>query len=848
MFSSSWQPAEAIDEIPCCRVEISDIAEVPAQRTLWHSDLHCTLCCSKLLPISGLRKSQAEGRFQHERPGPAQQPEPVHPGRRLLNGLPGHNNESERILPLKPGFILATDLDGTLLGGTEQDRAALFRLLEGRADDWVVIFVTGRGFDSVRPLLTDPTVPTPDFVIADVGATVIDVGSERPVQPLQVQIEANWPGVHQVLEALEPFEQLVRQEVPQERRCSFLAEQEQLCPELEDKVHEIGCELLYSADRYLDVLPRGVSKGSTLLALLDALQYPRDSVLVAGDTLNDRSLFEVGLKGVVVGEAEPALVEAVSARPLTHIASSPGAGGILEAMEHHGFTTRDEIELALQAHSPNAREGRSQLLMVYHRLPFEEHLRAGKTHRRRAKSPNGIIPSLLGFFAEGRTGSWIAWSQQATRNPERFEAHVAVDEEKFENLWASRIPLTKKDVDLFYKRFSKEAFWPVIFSFPSKAVFDHEHWKHYVEINRLFAERTARDAKPGATAWIHDYNLWMVPAFLRQLRPDLRIGFFHHTAFPPSDVFNIIPWRDEIVGSLVQCDYVGFHIPRYVENFVDVVRSNMPAEILSQVSCAPRYATFGCALGVEQMTTAMTVGERTIRMGAHPVGIDVDRIREIVANEATQERIRSIRDEMSGRQCIISVERLDYVKGPLEKIHAFEHLLEQHPELHGKVVMVNILTPPAAGMEVYRNVGEKVNQAIGRVNGRFGTIDWTPVRYLLRSIPFEELVAYYAAADLAWISPLRDGLNLVAKEYVAAKDADGTSGVLLLSEFAGAAVELMGAVLVNPFDHVQMAERLYHALTMGELERSQRMRRLAAIVRNHDVHSWGSGFLEAVES
>jgi len=189
-------------------------------------------------------------------------------------------------------------------------------------------------------------------------------------------------------------------------------------------------------------------------------------------------------------------------------------------------------------------------------------------------------------------------------------------------LCCSRVPLTKHEVDVFYKRFSKEAFWPTLHTFWERASFHEEHWLVFLEVNKRFAQRAAAEAAEGATIWIHDYNLWMVPAYLRELRPDLTIAFFHHTYFPSADVFNVLPWRRQIVGSLLQCDYIGFHIPRQAENFVDVARGVMPIEGREKVNCAPRFFTYGCAVGLEEMTSEIEVGGRRIGLGAHPVGLD----------------------------------------------------------------------------------------------------------------------------------------------------------------------------------------------------------------------------------
>lgn len=735
-------------------------------------------------------------------------------------------------------LLLATDLDGTFLGGRQADRLALYRLIRARPD-LRLAFVTGRGIETVLPLLADPLIPDPEIIIADVGATVVRGDTLAPVQPLQSSIDARWPGERAIMDQVADLNDLERQGVPQERRCSFHATDEELIAVVRERMANLDVDVLHSADRYLDVLPAGVNKGSTLRALLPHLGLNAGQVLVAGDTLNDLALFTQGFPGVVVGNAEPALSEATASLSNVFHARRAGAGGILEALRRSGVVTPEEEEVVVP------RLGDAQLVMVYHRLPYHEVREDGVTRREAHTSPNGIIPTLLGFFREGRPGAWVAWSEQDSREPRPFEAHTLVDPEAFPNLIASRIALTRRDVDLFYRIFSKEAFWPVIFSFIDRAVFHEDHWEHYLEINRIFAERAAAEADEGALVWIHDYNLWMVPAFLRRLRPDVRIAFFHHTAFPPPDIFNVLPWRRELVGSLLQCDYVGFHIPRYVENFVDVVRAHAPVEVLEREPCAPRFLTWGCALGVDNSATRIRVGERELGVGAHPVGIDVGRIREILGDPGVRDRVTHLKEELGGRTVILSVERLDYVKGPLEKLEAYERFLEDHPELHGEVVLLSVATPPSRGMEIYEEVQREVEGAVGRINGRFSRLDWTPIRYLFRALPFEEVLALYAVSELAWITPLRDGLNLVAKEYVAARDTMGKSGILVVSEFAGVATELQGAVLTNPYDRKEMADTLFHSLTMLEAERGDRMARMASIVRKHDITAWGDEFLEA---
>jgi hydroxymethylpyrimidine pyrophosphatase-like HAD family hydrolase len=390
----------------------------------------------------------------------------------------------------------ATDLDGTFLGGPAAARRRLYSILR-EAPDAVVVFVTGRGLDSVRPLLEDAEIPDPQFIIADVGATIVHGKTLDPVAEVQDPIERRWPGAERVRQRVSAFPGLVYQDVPQERRCSFFAENGHIPDDLVEVVAaDLGCDVLLSAGIYLDVLPSGVSKGTSLLALLEHEGLDRERVVVAGDTLNDLSLFGCGLKGVVVGGAEDALCQRVrEIGGRCYIAEAEGGGGIIEGLEHHGMISASSEPGAGGAMpAVDAR----QLVMVYHRLPFEEVRRRGRVERRRPRSPNGIIPTLLGFFRDGREGLWIGWSKQETRSPAGWvDTAAPVDPEMYPNLKALRIPLTAEDVNLFYEVFSKEAFWPVIFSFPERVDFDADHWRHYLGINRLFAERTAGAAEPG---------------------------------------------------------------------------------------------------------------------------------------------------------------------------------------------------------------------------------------------------------------------------------------------------------------------------------------------------------------
>lgn len=736
-------------------------------------------------------------------------------------------------------MLLATDLDGTFLGGRPEHRQALYQLINGNRDVQLV-FVTGRGLEAVMPLLADPAIPQPDYIICDVGGTVVD-GSLQPVQPLQAAIDARWPGEHVVAEAMRAFPELERQEVPQRRRCSYFCHVDAVTPAMTELAAGLGCAVLYSDSRYLDILPAGVNKGSTLTALVEHLGIERQRVLVAGDTLNDLSMFEAGFQGVCVGCSEAGLIEATRHLPATLHADDAGCGGILQAILHFGLLARWQVQ---PAESPAC--GGARLVMVYHRLPYEEQRINGRLVMRRPKSPNGIIPTLLSFFAGGQRGSWVAWSVHDALADPPFESHTTVDAEAYPGLLAARVALSKDEVDVFYKRFSKEAFWPTLHTFWERAVFREEDWQVFLAVNRKFAEKTAAEAAPGATVWLHDYNLWIVPAALRELRPDLRIAFYHHTYFPSADVFNVLPWRREIIGSLLQCDYIGFHIPRQSENFVDVAGGVAPLKIVERRACAPRFLSYGCAVGLETMTTQIEVHGRRIGLGAHPVGLDLGRIGQALDDRRTPGRRAAIRDEFDERTLVLSVERLDYTKGTLEKIRAFGELLLHYPALRGKVSLVVVCVPAAKEMTVYDELQVQIEQAVGRVNGQFNEVGWSPIRFFFRPLPFEEVVAWYAEADVMWITPLRDGLNLVCKEYVATQGRTGGDGVLVLSEFAGAAAELHAAVLTNPHDPVDLRERLKMAIDMGAAERQERLRTQYDTVCHNDVERWGREFLDAV--
>ena len=708
----------------------------------------------------------------------------------------------------------------------------------------ILIFNSGRNIELILPLLDDMSIPTPHYIIGDVGTSVLSGDNLEPVQPLQNTIAQRW---YETLDSIADLRdtiegKLERQDQPQERRLSYYVTSDTVPLELVEELRTRECDVLHSNEIYLDILPKGTNKGSTLEALVEHLGVPKERVIVAGDTLNDLSMYQYGFKGVVLSNSEQPLKDAASTIEHAYFSKKPGTGGILEALHHFDIAKHSDLRA-----SDIPIYGDADLVMVYHRLPFQEVEVDGEIVQKKHTSPNGILPTLLGFFANGEKGSWVAWSKADSREPEGFEKYVDVDREKYEHLRVCRVPLTPHDVKIFYEVFSKEAFWLILHSFHEKAIFNHAHWEHYCEVNRIFAEDTAREAAEGAIVWIHDYNLWMVPGYLRQLRHDVKIAFFHHTPFPSPGIFNMIPWKREIINSLLQCDYVGFHIPQYVDNFVNTVRSNHQIDIISHTMAAPHFKTYGCAIGVENYVDAFTTELNTVRTGAHPVGINCEYIEQLTASESVQKLYAKIKEEMAGRKLIVSIERTDYTKGPVDKLKAYEHFLETNPHMREKVVLFMVCTPPAKGMAIYEEITQDIAYNVGIINGRFGSYKWTPIHYVNRVIPFEDVVAYNCAADIGWVTPLRDGLNLVAKEYVAAQHASEGNGALVLSEFAGAAVELHGAYLANPYDKVEMSNTLVQALESPENERVSRIQRMSNIIHEYDVNAWGQDFLTHVK-
>ena len=465
------------------------------------------------------------------------------------------------------------------------------------------------------------------------------------------------------------------------------------------------------------------------------------------------------------------------------------------------------------------------LVIVSNRLPFAVS-REGDGSWRVEPGSGGLVTALRPVL-RNRGGLWIGWSGATSEELPDPSAIFADSERRF---GYSLVPvsLSAAERDGFYAGFSNEIIWPVFHDLIPLANFQPSYWAAYEAINERFADAVAAAAGPGDFVWVHDYHLMRVATALSARRKDVRAAFFLHIPFPPLDVFVKLPWRFEVLNALLDYGLVGFQTVRDRRNFVQCVRLLLP-----DVRVSGRGAVW-----------KLRSGERELRVGSFPISIDVGEFERRAAEPGVAEKRRAIREAESGRKIVLGIDRLDYTKGLPQKLEAFRTMLRRYPEMRGTVTLMQVVVPSREDIPRYQEHKTLVDRLVGEINGEFTRGDWAPIRYVHRSLEGVRLSAYYRAADVALVTPLKDGMNLVCKEYVASRI--GGDGVLVLSEFAGAAAELQsGALLVNPFDVEGVADTLRTALLMPETERRSRFRKLRRIVREHDIHHWLDTFLRA---
>jgi trehalose 6-phosphate synthase len=455
----------------------------------------------------------------------------------------------------------------------------------------------------------------------------------------------------------------------------------------------------------------------------------------------------------------------------------------------------------------------SSFVVVANRLPVDRVDDGdGPTYRR---SPGGLV-SALAPVLRSNDGIWVGWPGGEDDETEPFEA---------EGLILRPVCLSRQDLEYFYEGMSNATVWPLYHDLVATPEFRREWWDQYVEVNQRFADTATEVVDEGGFVWVHDYQLQLVPGFIRKSRPDVRIGFFLHIPFPPTELFRQLPWRDQILRGILGADLIGFQRPRAAANFTRLVRDRL-------------------RLKTHREEIEASDGRR-VRASAFPISIDISELEGLVNDPAVLARATQIRTDVGHPDTVfLGVDRLDYTKGIEPRIQAFEELLDDGSLNVENAVFIQVATPSRERVEEYQRVRDELDQLVGRLNSRHGRIDRTPIVYLHHSYPREEMAALFLAADVMVITPYADGMNLVAKEYVTCRTHD--TGALVLSEFAGAAAELKQAYLVNPHDINGLKESMLAAAEAPLSEQRRRMRAMRKQVREHDIDHWARTFLDAL--
>jgi trehalose 6-phosphate synthase len=464
--------------------------------------------------------------------------------------------------------------------------------------------------------------------------------------------------------------------------------------------------------------------------------------------------------------------------------------------------------------------GNYSFVVVANRLPLDKVIDPDGSWEWKT-SPGGLVTALEPVM-QATDGAWIGWSGSAGPAPEPFDA---------DGMRLVGVTLSDEEVENYYEGFCNATLWPLYHDVIAPPEFHRAWWDSYVTVNRRFAEAAAEQAATGATVWVHDYQLQLVPRMLRAQRPDLQIGFFNHIPFPGYEIFAQLPWRRQIVAGLTGADLVGFQRQSDATNFQRACRRAGHLSTRGSVVRVPAEADSG--------------HERLVHTGAFPISIDSASLAALAREGAVRERAHEIRSALGEPDVVfLGVDRLDYTKGILHRLRAYEEVLADGTLQARKATLVLVAAPSRERVEHYRVLRDEVEVAVGRINGEYGALGNPAVHYLHQSYPKEEMVALYLVADVLLVTSLRDGMNLVAKEYVACRQEE--TGALVLSEFTGAADELGSALLVNPHDIEGLKAAIVRASQLSVRESRRRMRAMRRQVHHHDVAYWARTFLEAL--
>ncbi len=451
-----------------------------------------------------------------------------------------------------------------------------------------------------------------------------------------------------------------------------------------------------------------------------------------------------------------------------------------------------------------------RLVVISNRLPVSVEERKGRLTFH--PSPGGLAASLSLIYKK-RNSLWIGWPGGAIdKKGEKWVKKKLLKS----NCWP--VFLSHQEIEDYYRGFSNRIIWPLFHYFTQYAKYEESDWKAYVRVNRLFCKEIMKIAKPNDIFWIHDYHLMLLPKMLREKLPKAKIGFFLHIPWPSSEVFRLLPWRKELLEGLLGADLISFHTKDYSNHFLSSVKRLLGRKFI----------------------------RRGLKVIALPIGIDLDQFTEAVKDPKVQKFINRFKRKLGKRKVILSIDRLDYTKGIIERLEAFGLFLRQHPEWRQKVNLILLAVPSRTKVEHYKLLKRRVDELIGQINGSYGTVGWIPIWYLYTSFPFTKLVALYSIGDVALVTPLKDGMNLISKEYIATRTDE--TGALILSEFAGSSKELREALIVNPNSKEEIVQAIHEALTMPASEQKRRNKKMRNRLRQWDIKKWSDTFLNLLKT
>jgi len=454
-----------------------------------------------------------------------------------------------------------------------------------------------------------------------------------------------------------------------------------------------------------------------------------------------------------------------------------------------------------------------RLLIVSNRLPVSISKKKGNLNY--VPSTGGLATGLSSFYQTFES-LWIGWPGIITHKAD--EKQMITSRLKQDNMCP--VFLSRSQIEKYYEGFSNKTIWPLFHYFTQYAIYDNHLWDAYRQVNHIFCDEVLKVARSDDIIWIHDYQLMLLPGLIREQLPDTTIGFFLHIPFPSYEMFRTLPWRNDILNGVLGADLIGFHTYDYVRHFLSSLTR---------------------LLGLDNTLGKMLFEDRMIKIDSFPMGIDYQKFADGVKEISVINEIKKVQQQVHNQIVILSIDRLDYSKAITQRLKAYDLFLKENPQYRKKVILILVAVPSRSKVEHYRKLKEEVDELVGCINGEYGTIGWTPIGYLYRSLQFPTLSALYNLADIAMVTPFRDGMNLIAKEYLASK-TDG-SGVLILSEMAGASEELGEAIPINPNDIESIKRALEQAITMPEAEQIRRNREMQAKLKRYNVNRWAEDFI-----